>query len=1834
MVGFGSSLRMSRRRGWEDAYLDYQSLRLLLTQIEAVYEEEDWKRGGGGGSGSGADLQGMMGEEGRDQLDGGVVAAAASDDTDDVNDGWRKLWGNAWRVTQAIVKGKRSRRRRRRYPRVTRGNNVHNHHGEWVQQGEGGNGYFDYSPEQHRRKRKKEKGSHDRALDRGGWRSPGATDYRDELFLVSDEEFAYGYDDDGNTDDEEWEDEEDSIGEEEDQQYYDNEVVHYDIGRSEYAGLDSQEGSLPVNEVGSNLTKLTPGSEKSEMEDVMMGDQEQFRDCNSPSGHEKNKDDVLFGPKNGILQTPDSHHSPNNDKPGNIVQFSDSPGVLEAGYETFAAAAARRGFVSPAGDSQMMTVGSPSEKGGWLDFIPNLLSKGKQQQQNAQSSSEIDPLLLNRRESSEQDLSLNNSLVYSPLSSAHTSSLGHNVIADDSPNRYTHFSETFHSNRTSSDGVVPDPPMHCPPPYPPNIAEEDPPSQHASALAPIYEYVGPKPPAPMTLIETPPLTKSKSAKQSVPVQATALGNLLPMTPMTPPMTPKSPTRIEHDNRIGGFGVSLKMIPTESSELLHPSSPRKTPNQSDFGMSQFYSFKNEDDYRSASTNRMKGYSTHSSNLSGEYDRGDEEEERRGSNMISFYGGKDGYFSLRSPTKFVSRRHHHPRPQHSEKLQNHRRLPSLSSVKKSMGDSGGGNFIMSFFLGNPQQHDSAGENTAMSNQGPSCNRGVVRSSSNEHVRNRHRSVARQKRAASFAKRKRARLRKQRQLQSRRECVPEHLRISHVRAAAITERFRGLLRAEVEKVILFANSRLGELSDTIGSLRYSSYEDGQEEMRKRYPSLADGGMHQLSSSEDDSGMSCASSVQNDDLGGNGDHHIFKSDSSKDETKNQIMLRDRLRISRPMFQKADFLGEDFSLLSALDEADAYTAVGVELMHLLKYICVNIIAARKICKKHDRLLSNRMLGGYYQRLAAEAKKNSADKRSGGAFFHLNEAQPQFGGTLSNLSTGYILGIYDTKIQHIANSATMQTVSSSLAIALSDFEASQSRSTLLGLGFGSKTESKGSEHQFPQHEVQREVPSPRHQTFTTSRLRDAVSRGQCFRGDDESTVASQEGFGDENASTSSNTSLTRLQFVVTSIFGLREAARFKTVPFENHSSRLFMISTGANVFGEGLDGCSRETLDFLTNYNPDSAYTLDMETLFISLKNVGRGKDGIGGVMVASLAAASKDYDLTSNRPRFRRLVASAMSINPQAAGEENDVPAFQSMEYQNILRLNTISTILYLTNYYIIVPTAHIHSISLGSRSSTAVLIGSANISSIISSFIHTLLISKPNSFVRARTEVANFRVPLLFCSCCAVAGNILYSCSLSKASFGMALVGRILVGFGSAEVLNRQLLSSVLPQESVNTEAASLAKMSMITIAVAFIFGSLVDKAEDRTGFAFKPGNVLPVLADSMQSTNRPSPTPTREISLVTIPAAQPFPPLPLDPRAPSIMPFTRHNIFSLESIGYAMAFAWLIHLIGIIFFFDLPKSKRKTEDREPVYNDTMVSHTMQEEDFDSDTETHQENNPSTETNPFMTSTAAQRHHSDSGSNSETTFEKLQTMKRAPKRGTPQHTYLESITNVRRLMFSNVAFPTTIAILFIVKTTAEVLLSSCGTISSRYFNWSGARSGLFMSVMSSMILPVNLSLASQQNFTERSIMKVALERARYGFLLMVNYESVLFFFRAAVNGGLKEASPTKYYYDGVFGAPQYMLSFATVFFSLVMLESATLTLLSKVQVAPRQMKKYSIDSGFMVIIVSALGRLVGDILIFAFDFSSSTFFNDMVNSLCFSLIIALTAGIYIVRKHFFFLI
>ena len=159
MVGFGSSLRMSRRRGWEDAYLDYASLRLLLTQIEAVYEEEDWKRGG-----TVANDDEPLDEE------WGRWPRGSADETEE------GAMNGVWRLFSRRHRRKRRMMRRRR---MRAGWDAEGEESEsnWVVTANVANSRS--SP----RRDKKDKASH--ALDKRGWRSPGVTDYRDELFLVS-----------------------------------------------------------------------------------------------------------------------------------------------------------------------------------------------------------------------------------------------------------------------------------------------------------------------------------------------------------------------------------------------------------------------------------------------------------------------------------------------------------------------------------------------------------------------------------------------------------------------------------------------------------------------------------------------------------------------------------------------------------------------------------------------------------------------------------------------------------------------------------------------------------------------------------------------------------------------------------------------------------------------------------------------------------------------------------------------------------------------------------------------------------------------------------------------------------------------------------------------------------------------------------------------------------------------------------------------------------------------------------------------------------------------------------------------------------------------------------------------------------------------------------------------------------------------------------------------------------------------------------------------------------------------------------------------------------------
>lgn len=182
----------------------------------------------------------------------------------------------------------------------------------------------------------------------------------------------------------------------------------------------------------------------------------------------------------------------------------------------------------------------------------------------------------------------------------------------------------------------------------------------------------------------------------------------------------------------------------------------------------------------------------------------------------------------------------------------------------------------------------------------------------------------------------------------------------------------------------------------------------------------------------------------------------------------------------------------------------------------------------------------------------------------------------------------------------------------------------------------------------------------------------------------------------------------------------------------------------------------------------------------------MGLVMTSTLSAAA-------NRE------ASPLAIRRNAAGSHQDLSVSDSLGCTRILRLNTISMVLFIANYYATMPSAYMFALEVDTRTSQSLLSAVANLSSIVVCFIHAMMISKRHSLIKSHViDLSFFRVPLMLSAACSIVGNILYSYSFSIKSFRLALLGRFLFGFGSSELLNRHLLGVALPHDALNREVA----------------------------------------------------------------------------------------------------------------------------------------------------------------------------------------------------------------------------------------------------------------------------------------------------------------------------------------------------------------------------------------------------------------------------------------------------
>jgi hypothetical protein len=116
-------------------------------------------------------------------------------------------------------------------------------------------------------------------------------------------------------------------------------------------------------------------------------------------------------------------------------------------------------------------------------------------------------------------------------------------------------------------------------------------------------------------------------------------------------------------------------------------------------------------------------------------------------------------------------------------------------------------------------------------------------------------------------------------------------------------------------------------------------------------------------------------------------------------------LSLSRPLFR------DDQVTITADTTTDGYTFLGVELLHLLTFICVNAMGFRKILKKHDKiaLMAPHHLGREHAR--GRDDDNAAAKR--------------------------LVDGPEDNLQHLANSDSVAVIHLSLLAALSELEAAQ-----------------------------------------------------------------------------------------------------------------------------------------------------------------------------------------------------------------------------------------------------------------------------------------------------------------------------------------------------------------------------------------------------------------------------------------------------------------------------------------------------------------------------------------------------------------------------------------------------------------------------------------------------------------------------------------------------------------------------------------------------------------------------------------------------------------------------
>jgi hypothetical protein len=309
--------------------------------------------------------------------------------------------------------------------------------------------------------------------------------------------------------------------------------------------------------------------------------------------------------------------------------------------------------------------------------------------------------------------------------------------------------------------------------------------------------------------------------------------------------------------------------------------------------------------------------------------------------------------------------------------------------------------------------------------------------------------------------------------------------------------------------------------------------------------------------------------------------------------------------------------------------------------------------------------------------------------------------------------------------------------------------------------------------------------------------------------------------------LLQLRSVVKNIETFRDAASYDVNPFKTFISR--------RVVATDRGSSSHFTqLEALVLFQPETARNSSAKAFLID--RVGR----------------------KSSRP------FSSVSYNMNIEDDDDASASSEKWERKKNMFINLSSIFLYTVNYYIIVPTANSYAELLGADASMAgLLVGASNITAILGALMYSFW-----------CIYGTYRSALMFSAGMPLIGNLLYAYAITPQSFNLAYLGRLFIGFGCAEVCNRNFIIISTPVGELTAACALFVAAGAIGMSVGPMVAALLDMFVGRD----------------------------TEVDITYIGVI----------------------LNHVTSPGFVMAAAWLLQLLAIIYVFKEPcNTKKKIED-----------------------------------------------------------------------------------------------------------------------------------------------------------------------------------------------------------------------------------------------------------------------------------------------------------------------